>query len=113
MIVPDNAIDLRRPATGSSGGVTQNIINIIEQNTGTQYNVKVLHTEIEWINGVPTGVQKYTDSTKSTQVYDNVITWTDGVPTTIVTNNMDDGIITTTSIVWSNGVPISITKTEG
>lgn len=112
MIVPDNVIDLRRPATGSSGGVTQNIINIIEQNTGTQYNVKILYSEITWTNGVPTRVQKYTDSTKSTQVYDNIITWVGGVPTTIVTNNMDDGIITTTSIVWNNGVPISINKVE-
>jgi hypothetical protein len=112
-MIGTDILDLRQNTSSGGGSVPQSIINIIEQNTGTQYNVKVLHSEITWANGVPTRVEKYTDSGKGTKVYDNTITWVGGVPTTIVSNNLDDGIITTTNIVWSNGVPISITKTEG
>lgn len=107
-----NVIDLRKPAASSGGGVSQNIINIIEQNTGTQYNVKVLYSEITWSGGIPVGVKKWTDSSKTTQVYDITITWVGGVPVQVLTNNLDDGIITTMTIVWSNGVPISINKVE-
>ena len=113
MIRSNNFIDLRKPTTSSGGsGVTQQTINIIEQNTGTQYNVKVLYTEIEWVNGVPDRITKYTDSTKTTMVYDIHLQWLDGVPSQILINNLDDGIMTTVDLVWSNGVPISINKTE-
>lgn len=113
-MIGTDVLDLRQStSSGGGGSVPQSIINIIEQNTGTQYNVKVLYSEITWTNGVPTRVEKYTDSSKGTKVYDNTITWVGGVPTTIVSNNLDDGIITTTTnIVWSNGVPISINKVE-
>lgn len=105
-------IDLRK-STAGGGGVSQTIINIIEQNTGTQYNVKVLYSEITWSGGVPVGVKKWTDSSKTTQVYDITITWLGGVPTQVLTNNLDDGIITTTTITWLDGVPVAVNKTEG
>ena len=104
--------DLRAPSSGSGGGIPQSIINIIESNTGTQTNVRVLYTEIEWLDGVPVKVSKYTDSGKGTKVYDITIVWSGGVPTSVVSNNLDDGIITTINITWENGVPISINKTE-
>ena len=103
------ALDFRNPVSGS-GGLDQQTINIIEQNTGTQVDTRVLYTEVEWLNGVPTSVRKYTDNTKAIQVYLIAITWLNGVPTQVVSNNMDDGIISTTNITWLNGVPVSIDK---
>ena len=97
---------------GGTGDIPQSIINIIEQNTGTQVNIKVLHTEIDWSNGLPVQVRKYQDSSKLVQLYDIDITWNSGVPSQVVSNNLDDGIITTINITWLNGVPTSITKTE-
>ena len=101
------SLDFRQQSTG---GLSQSQINIIEANTGTQVDVRVGYTEVDWTNGVPTSIRKYVDDTKAVQLYLITITWVDGVPTTIVSNNMDDGIITTTTITWSNGVPISINK---
>ena len=106
-------IDLRKPVvSGGSSGLSQTVINIIEQNTGTQVNKKVLHTELEWALGVPVRVRKWTDSGKTDQVYDVQITWLDGVPTTVLTNNLDDGIITTMTIAWLDGVPVAVSKVE-
>lgn len=99
-------------STGGTGDIPQSVINIIEQNTGTQVNIKVLYTEVDWLNGVPTSVRKYVDNTKAVQVYLITITWLNGVPTQVVSNNMDDGIITTTNITWLNGVPVTINKVE-
>jgi hypothetical protein len=113
MIKSTNFIDIRKPTVSSGGGsVTQQTINIIEQNTGTQYNVKVMYTEIDWLNGVPVEVNKYDNSSKTNHIYNITLSWLDGVPTQIVINNLDDGIMTNVDLVWSNGVPISINKTE-
>jgi len=111
-MIGTGVIDLRKPTASSGGGVSQSIINIIEQNTGTQYNKKVLYSEIEWNLGVPVRVQKWASSSKLDMVYDITITWFGGVPTQVLTNNLDDGIITTMNIVWNNGVPVSINKVE-
>jgi hypothetical protein len=108
-----NVVDLRKPRSeGTSTGVGQTVINIIEQNTGTQYNKKVLYSEIEWDLGVPVRVQKWTSLDKTDRVYDITIEWVNGVPVQVLTNNLDDGIITTTAITWQNGTPISINKVE-
>lgn len=105
-------IDLRKQTStgGGSGELPQYITNIIEQNTGTQTNVPILYTEIDWINGVPDTIRKYTDSNKGTIVYTITIVWSGGVPNTITTINHDDNITTITTIYWSNGVPIQIIK---
>lgn len=62
------------------------------------------YTEIDWLNGKPLVVRKYEDNTKTNLLSTTTLTFTDGLPTSVVTNN------TTTSIYWSNGVPIQITK---
>lgn len=97
---------------GPPGTIDQATLDIIEQNTNTQTNVKLLYTEIDWLNGLPSNIRKYEDNTKLNQVYDITITWANGLPSTISSNNMDDGINTITTFTWLNGVPTSITKTE-
>lgn len=107
----NNYIDLRQ-SSGSTGGgeLPQYIINYIESNTGTQVNTPVNYTEIDWLNGVPSVIRKYTDSSKSTIVYTITIEWSSGVPETITSINHDDNITTVTTIYWSNGLPIQIIK---
>ena len=105
-------IDLRQQAGGSSGTgeLPQYLINIIESNTGTQVDVPIYYTEIDWLNGVPSVIRKYTDSSKTTLIYTITIEWSSGVPETITTINHDDNITTVTTIYWSNGIPIQIIK---
>lgn len=107
----NNYIDLRQ-SSGSTGGgeLPQYIINYIESNTGTQVNAPVNYTEIDWLNGVPSVIRKYTDSSKSTIIYTITIEWSSGVPETITSINHDDNITTVTTIYWSNGLPIQIIK---
>lgn len=99
-------------STGGTGELPQSIINIIEQNTGTQIDAKILYTEIDWLNGSPSQIRKYNDSSKSIQLYEIDITWLNGLPSLVVSNNLDEGIITSTTFTWVDGVPTSITKTE-
>lgn len=106
-----DVIDLR-PTTSGDGSLSPTTINIIEQNTGTQVNVKVLYTEITWVGGLPSVVKKYTDNTKAVQVYDITLNWLDGLPITVVSINLDDNITTTTTIEWVDGVPSTINKVE-
>jgi len=93
-------VDLRNASstTGGTGELPQYLINIIETNTGTQVNVPIYYTEIDWINGVPEVIRKYTDSNKGTIVYTITIEWSSGVPNTITTVNHDDNITTVTTI---------------
>ena len=111
MIKGNDVIDLRKATEGSgTGELPQYIINIIEQNTGTQVNQLILYTEIDWISGNPEVIRKYNNSSKTLLLYTITITWLDGNPTTIVIINHDDSITTAISIYWSGGVPINISK---
>jgi hypothetical protein len=106
-------IDFTQVYAVTSSGLSQTIINVIEQNTQTQVNKKVLFTEFTKVAGLIQQVRKYQDSTKTVQLYEVDVTWVSGLPQTIVVNNMDDGIITTTTIGWgSDGTPDSINKVE-
>ena len=107
-----NTIDLRKTTStgGGTGELPQYLINIIESNTGTQVDVPIYYTEIDWLSGVPSTIRKYTDSGKGTIVYTITIEWSSGIPTTITSINHDDGITSITTIYWSNGMPIQITK---
>ena len=106
-------IDLRPLTTGGGGELSQTTINIIEQNTGTQVNIKQLFTEMVVTNGKVTRVYKYADSGKTTLLFDITINWVDELPSTIVTVNVDDTITTTTTLSnWVDGIPTNITKVE-
>ena len=108
-----NYIDLRKPTTSSGGGggeLPQYIINYIESNTGTQVDSYVNYTEIDWLNGVPSIIRKYIDSSKATLVYTITVEWSGGVPNKITSVNHDDNLTTVTTIYWSNGLPIQIIK---
>jgi hypothetical protein len=111
MIVGD-ILDLRSSALSGGGELSPTTVTIIEQNLDTQVDHKILYTEIEWLNGLPSVVRKYEDSTKTKQLFEITPTWIDGLPTQVVTNNLDDGIITTTTITWVDGVPTTINKEE-
>ena len=66
------------------------------------------YTEIDWVNGIPSVIRKYENVTKTNLLSTSTLTFTDGLPTSIVNNT--DGTIVTTSIYWSSGLPINITK---
>jgi hypothetical protein len=105
--------DLTVTSTSSgTGDLPQSIINIIEQNTGIQVETRIMYTEIDWINGSPSQIRKYEDSSKLNQLYEIDITWANGLPSLVATHNLDEGIITNTTFSWLDGVPILITKTE-
>lgn len=95
---------------GGDGTFTQTVINIIEQNTGTQVSVEEGYKQITWVGGLPYTVEVWEDSSKTKKLWTNTYTFTDGVPTTVVVVNEDDGITTTETIVWLDGVPVSMTK---
>jgi hypothetical protein len=46
-----------------------------------------MHTEIEWIDGVPDRIQTYTDSTKTTMAYDIHLLWSKGLLRQILIND--------------------------
>ena len=112
MIKGNDVIDLRMVVDGGggTGELPQYIINIIEQNTGTQVDVPIFYTEIDWLDGVPSVVRKYDSVAKNTLVYTITFTWVGGLLENVVSVNHDDNITTTTSLFWSGGVPINITK---
>lgn len=66
------------------------------------------YTEIDWVNGMPSVIRKYENVSKSNILSTSTLVFTDGLPTSTVNNT--DGTIVTTSIYWSNGLPINITK---
>ena len=103
-------LDFRQPTSGGDGGLTQSQVNIIEQNLGTQIDVPVGYTEVEWANGVPVNIKKYVSSDKAIMVYNISIVWASGNPAQITSENLDEGITTVTTITWTDGVPTSVNK---
>jgi len=92
------------------GDIAAKTVRIIEHNTQKQINYNEGYKEIAWANGLPSTVGVWVDSSKAKKLWTYTYTFTGGVPTTIVTKNEDDGITTTKTIAWTNGVPTSITE---
>jgi len=87
-----------------------NEVYVIEHNTGKQTNFVEDYKEITWVNGVPAKMEVWTDVGKTVKLWTKDYTFTNGVLTTIAEANEDNGITTTTTVVWDGGVPVSVTK---
>ena len=103
-------------APASSGGtgtssIPQNIVNIIEANTGTQTDALIVEVDVTYANGVPTQVLKYGDAGKTLLLYTINVTWANGVPTSVVSINHDEGITKTTTLTWYNGSLSNVSNT--
>ena len=97
-------------AAPAGSGLDPATIQVIESNTKTQVNVKQNYTEITWVNGLPSLIEKYANNTKAQKLWTITPTFVDGLPTQIVAVNEDDAVTETTTLVFVNGVPITITK---
>jgi len=70
-------------------------------------SVVVGYTEIDWIDGKPYIVRKY--SAQGGDLLSTVtINWVDNKPYTITT--VTGNTTSTTTLYWANGVPINVTK---
>jgi hypothetical protein len=105
--------DFTSASSTSSGGLEQSVINIIESNTGTQVNVRVGYTEITWdSNGLPSMIEKYSDSSKANKIYTITPVFIAGLPSTVTTVNHDDGITEVATFVFTNGLLSSVSKNQ-
>jgi len=70
-------------------------------------SVVVGYTEIDWMNGRPETVRKYT-SNGGELLSTVTIVWVDNKPASVTT--ITGSTTSTTTLYWANGVPINVTK---
>jgi len=97
-------------SAGGGEGISPSQTIIIEQNLGAQIDEREGHTEITWSNGLPSKIEKWTDSGKTKKLWTISPTFVGGVPIQVVRLNEDDGISETVTIEWADGVPIKVSK---
>lgn len=78
---------------------------------GFSSTIPVGYTELTWVSGLPSLVEKYEDDTKANKLFTVELTFADGLPTTIVTTNHTTLEVETATFVFTDGLLQSVTKT--
>ena len=84
--------------------------DLLEQAGGATGNAEplVAKTDITYVNGLPSVVLKYEDTTGTVLLFTTNITWANGVPTEVVTYNHKSGVTKTTILTWLNGSLVEV-----
>jgi len=87
-----------------------NKISELSVNSGHSTEGPEGYKEVTWSNGVPAKVTIWVDNSKAVKLWTRTYTFVGGVPTQVSVVDEVNSVTNVKTIVWQNGVPVSINK---